>query len=93
MPIDKYGIKIVYDDHQFHTSSWLNVDRGTGFPVYLFNNPSLYPQDSGGTPKSAAAKTWWSNWWNNAIKVNGTDGWTLQLDFLKKIIVHTDELR
>ena len=56
----KYGIKIVYDNHQFHTSSWLNVDRGTGFPVYLFNNPSLYPQDSGGARKSAAAESWWT---------------------------------
>ena len=36
---DKYGIKIVYDNHQFHTSSWLNVDRGTGFPIYLFACP------------------------------------------------------
>ena len=35
---DKYGIKIVYDNHQFHTSSWLNVERGTGFPIYLFND-------------------------------------------------------
>ena len=29
---DKYGIKIIYDNHQFHTSSWLNPQRGTGFP-------------------------------------------------------------
>ena len=84
---DKYGIKVVYDNHQFHTSSWLNVDRGTGFPIYLFNDSLLYEHDSGGAPKSVAAKTWWTNWWNNAIEVNGTDGWTLQLDFLKKIVV------
>ena len=49
---DKYGIKIVYDNHQFHTSSWLNVDRGTGFPIYLFNDSLLYEHDSGGAPKS-----------------------------------------
>ncbi len=88
---DKYGIKIVYDNHQFHTSSWLNAGRGTGFPVYLFNDSLLYEQDSGGAPKSQAAKTWWTNWWNNAIKVNGTDGWTLQLDFLKKIVAVVDK--
>jgi hypothetical protein len=88
---DKHGIKIVYDNHQFHTSSWLNVGRGTGFPVYLFNNSLLYEQDSGGAPKSEAAKTWWNNWWNNAIEVNGTDGWTLQLDFLKKIVSTVDK--
>ena len=33
---DKYGIKVVYDNHQFHTSSWLNAGRGTGFPPYFF---------------------------------------------------------
>ena len=87
---DKYGIKIVYDNHQFHTSSWLNVGRGTGFPIYLFHNSLLYEHDSGGAPKSDAAQTWWTNWWNNAIRVNGTDGWTLQLDFLKKIVTAVD---
>ena len=35
-------------------------------------------------------QTWWTNWWNNAIRVNGTDGWTLQLDFLKKIVTAVD---
>jgi len=88
---DKYGTKVIYDNHQFHTSSWLNTGRGTGFPVYLFNDSLLYKQDSGGAPKSIAAKTWWTNWWNNAIKVNGTDGWTLQLEFLKKIVHVVDK--
>ena len=88
---DKYGIKVVYDNHQFHTSSWLNVDRGTGFPSYFFSNHTLYEQDSGGTPKSAVSRTWWTNWWNNAMTVNGSDGWTLQLDFLKKIVSITDK--
>ena len=89
---DKYGIKVIYDNHQFHTSSWLNVGRGTGFPAYLFNDPVLYKQGSGGTPKSTAAETWWTNWWNRTIKsVNGTDGWTLQEDFLKKIVGTVDK--
>lgn len=87
---DKYGIKIIYDNHQFHTSSWLNVIRGTGFPIYFFHDSLLYEQDSGGAPKSEAAKTWWTNWWNNAIQVNGTEGWTLQLDFLKQIVAAVD---
>ena len=55
MPGDKYGIKIVYDNHQFHTSSWLNVGRGTGFPIYLFDDPLLYEQDSGGAPEKSGA--------------------------------------
>jgi hypothetical protein len=88
---DKYGIKVVYDNHQFHTSSWLNAGRGTGFPPYFFTDHALYEQDSGGTPKSAVSKTWWTNWWNNAMTVNGSDGWTLQLDFLKKIVNITDK--
>ena len=88
---DKYGIKVVYDNHQFHTSSWLNAGRGTGFPPYFFTDRALYEQDSGGTPKSAVSKTWWTNWWNNAMTVNGTDGWTLQLEFLKKIVNITDK--
>jgi hypothetical protein len=88
---DKYGIKVVYDNHQFHTSSWLNAGRGTGFPPYFFTDHALYEQDSGGTPKSAVAQTWWTNWWNNAMTVNGSDGWTLQLDFLKKIVSITDK--
>ena len=53
---DKYGIKVIYDNHQFHTSSWLDVGSGTGFPAYLFNDAVLYKQDSGGIPKSTAAR-------------------------------------
>jgi hypothetical protein len=68
----------------------LNAGRGTGFPPYFFTDHALYEQDSGGTPKSAVSQTWWTNWWNNAMTVNGTDGWTLQLDFLKKIVSITD---
>jgi hypothetical protein len=88
---DKYGIKVVYDNHQFHTSSWLNAGRGTGFPPFFFTDHALYEQDSGGTPKSAVSQTWWTNWWNNAMTVNGSDGWTLQLEFLKKIVSITDK--
>src|SRR6185369_13448922 len=36
-------------------------------------------------------QTWWTNWWNNAITVNGSDGWTLQSDFLKNIVSITDK--
>ena len=48
---DKYGIKVIYDNHQFHTSSWLSAGRGTGFPAYLFNDPLIYKQASGGASK------------------------------------------
>jgi hypothetical protein len=87
---DRYKLKVIYDNHQFHTASWLDVDRGTGFPAYLFNDTTLYKQGSGGTSKSAAAKIWWTNWWNNTITYNGTDGWKLQADFLNKIVKTVD---
>jgi hypothetical protein len=89
---DKYGVKVIYDNHQFHTSSWLNVARGTGFPAFLFNDAILYKQGSGGTPKSTAAENWWTNWWNNRVPgMNGTNGWTLQAEFLGKIVQLVDK--
>ena len=84
---DKYGLKIIYDNHQFHTSSWLNPQRGTGFPNFLFQNNSEYAYGSGGGPKYPSAVAWWTHWWNREITdVNGTDGWTLQSQFLKKVV-------
>jgi hypothetical protein len=90
---DKWGIKVIYDNHQFHTSSWLNPDRGTGFPISFFKSkPALYPYAAGGSPKYEAAKIWWTNWWNRSIKdTNGIDGWTLQANFLKKIVNAVDK--
>src|SRR5919202_2919304 len=89
---DKYGLKVMYDNHQFHTSSWLNNRRGTGFPPSFFENHTiLYPYGSGGGTGYPAAKVWWTNWWNRAIKdVSGVDGWTLQANFLKKIVSTVD---
>ena len=69
---DKYGLKIIYDNHQFHTSSWLNPQRGTGFPNFLFQNNSEYAYGSGGGPKYPSAVAWWTHWWNREITdVNG----------------------
>ena len=84
---DKYNINVMYDNHQFHTSSWFNPQRGTGFPSFLFQNNPAYPPGNGGGPKYTPAKVWWTDWWNRAVKdTNGTDGWTLQVEFFKKII-------
>ncbi len=84
---DKYNINVIYDNHQFHTSSWFNPQRGTGFPSFLFQDNPSYPAGNGGGPKYAPAKAWWTDWWNRAVKdTNGTDGWTLQAEFLKKIV-------
>lgn len=88
---DTYGIKIIYDNHQFHTSSWLNPQRGTGFPSFLFQNNSEYTYGSGGSPFYPSAAAWWTQWWNRGVTdANGTDGWTLQSEFLKKVVSTVD---
>lgn len=88
---DKYGIKVIYDNHQWHTSSWLEK-RGTGFPTSLFaNNSQQYPMNSGGKEGEPVAKLWWSNFWDGTIKdVKGNDAWTLLADFYKKIVAAVD---
>ena len=84
---DKYGIKVIYDNHQFHTSSYLNPQRGNGFPSSLFEGDPKFTYGAGGSPKYEAAKLWWTDWWNRKIRdVNGTDGWVLLYDFLQKIV-------
>jgi hypothetical protein len=91
---DKYNVNVIYDNHQFHTSSWFNPQRGTGFPSFLFQDNPAYPAGNGGGPKYAPAKAWWTDWWNQAVKdTNGTDGWTLQAEFLKKIVGTLDSHR
>ena len=85
---DKIGLKIIYDNHQYHTSNWLDEKRGTGFPSFLFDK-SLYPFDSDVTGSGNFSKLWWTNWWDRyLISQNNTkiDGWALQADFLKTII-------
>jgi len=87
----KWGLKVIYDNHQFHTSSWLNNQRGLGFPVSLFENNPQYVFDSGGAPSRETAKIWWTNWWNRNITDSaGNEGWTLQAEFLKKIVQTVD---
>ena len=87
---DKYGLKIIYDNHQWHTSSWLEV-KATGFPWSLFEGNSKYPRDGGGNTVDKAAQVFWANWWNRSVKdEQGNDGWSLMADFLKKIVLAVD---
>jgi hypothetical protein len=90
---DRYGIKVIYANHQFHTSSWFDENSGIGFPSFLFkSDPSLYKFDSGGTPKSKISAKWWRNWLDRKITDNkGNDGWALQADFLTKIVYTADK--
>ena len=88
---DKWGIKVVYDNHQWHTSSWLDK-RGSGFPSFLFENGHEYKKGVGGNTNDKYAKVWWTDWWNRSVKnTNGTDGWTLLASFLKKIVNTVDK--
>ena len=85
---DKWGLNIIYDNHQFHTSSWFDEKRGTGFPSFLFDK-SLYPVNSGITTSSNFTELWWTNWWNRNLtnqNNNNIDGWNLQANFLKTIV-------
>jgi len=87
---DKYGVKIIYDNHQWHTSSWLE-ERATGFPWSLFQDNSKYSRGGGGNTHDKAAKLFWGDWWDRSVKDNqGKDGWTLMAEFLKKIVLAVD---
>ena len=91
---DKWGIKILYANDQYHTSSWLEPKTATGFPASLFKDNPSYPYGTGGAPgpKDVAAKKWWGDWLNRSVKdANGVDGWTLQAEFLKKIVNTVDK--
>jgi len=83
---DKWGLNIIYDNHQFHTSSWLDENRGTGFPHFLFDK-NIYLYNSETKSSGNATKLWWTNWWDRNIvhENNKTDGWIHQANFLKNI--------
>jgi hypothetical protein len=91
---DRWGIKVLYANDQYHTSSWLEPKTATGFPASLFKDNPAYPYGTGGAPgpKDVAAKKWWSDWLNRSVKdANGVDGWALQAEFLKKIVNTVDK--
>jgi cellulase (glycosyl hydrolase family 5) len=93
---DRYGIKVIYDNDIYHTSSWLDPKSGYGFPSFLFENNPEFPYAGGGGTENATARKWWSEWYNRSLAVVGSsdiknaDGWTLQADFLKKVVSVVD---
>ena len=83
---DRWGIKVLYDNHQWHTSSWLE-SRATGFPSFLFENNPQLEMDSGGNTNDEGASIWWTDWWNRSVKdANGNDGWSLLAGFLTTLV-------
>ena len=86
---DRYGIKVIYDNHQYQTSSWLDPKNGTGFPETLFQNVEdhRYDKGSGGKTHHESSKLWWTNWWDRSIRdSDGAHAWELMSEFLKKIV-------
>ena len=83
---DRWGIKVLYDNHQWHTSSWLE-SRATGFPSFLFESNPQLEMDSGGNTNDEGARIWWTDWWNRSVRdVNGNDGWSLLSGFLTELV-------
>jgi hypothetical protein len=67
---DKWNIKIVYANDQFHISSWLDNLRGYGFPSFLFQDNPDFPRNSGNENQSSYDTTtakWWTDWYNRTI--------------------------
>ena len=89
---DKWKLNIVYTNNQFHISSWLDPTSGYGFPSMLFKNNKNLPYGSGGASDNETAKLWWTSWYNRTVTdLNRNDGWTLQADYLKKIVETVDD--
>ena len=87
---DRWGLKVLYDNHQWHTSSWLEPRGGMGFPSSLFQGSPSYKKGGGGNTADEPAKIWWTDWWNRSVKdTNGSDGWIMLANFLKNVVVHT----
>lgn len=89
---DKTGVKVIYTLDQFRTSSWLDPERGYGFPNSLFEGGQKdYAKGGGGGPGDPVAEEWWTDWFDRAVtNAAGVDGWTLQADFLKAIVNAVD---
>jgi hypothetical protein len=87
---DKWGLKVLYDNHQWHTSSWLE-SRATGFPSFLFEGNPDFEEHSGGNTNDEAARIWWTDWWNRSARdSSGNDGWSLLSEFLTELVTTLD---
>jgi Cellulase (glycosyl hydrolase family 5) len=95
---DKSGIKVIYANDQYYISSWLDQKVGYGFPSSLFkNNIGNFPLGGGGASDTPTARKWWTDWYNRSITTihsnRITDGWTLQAEFLKKVVKTVDHYK
>ena len=79
---DKYGIKCIYDNHQWECSSWIGY--GIGIPNSLISTFSV-KRNAENIPDCRTKKDFWNRWWNRTIKTkDGVDGWNAQLSILER---------
>lgn len=77
----KYKIKVILDNHQWETGSWLGW--GIGFPDSVLG---VYPK-KGGEPNYANVRNFWERFWLRLARdINGVDVWKRMGDFLEGII-------
>ena len=82
---DKYGIKCIYDNHQWECSSW--IGSGIGFPNSLMSNHFEKTSSPESIPSYKAKKNFWDGWWNRNLQtVDGIDGWEAQATFLMDVV-------
>jgi hypothetical protein len=80
---DKYGIKCIYDNHQWECSSWLGW--GIGMPNSIMSH--YYEKRTRNVPDYDSIRDFWNRWWNREIKTaNGVDGWIAQLTYLQEVV-------
>jgi len=74
---------VIFDFHHWFTSSYF-ARAHSGFPSFILEQ---YPVS--GVHKVDAA-SFWEDFWNNSIDVNGEKVWDLQLEFMTAIINKVD---
>lgn len=86
---DTHNIMCIYDNHQWECSSYLGW--GIGFPKSLMStlfqteNPVGNPLEH---PRKSNLEMFWNQWWDRkVVDLEDNDGWDLQKEFLKKIII------
>lgn len=76
---DKYGIKIIYDNHQYNISSYFGAG-GVGFPTAMMQS-IVGPVTAYPTIRDAQ-KAFMRKYWDNSATWNGKSLWDAQADFM-----------
>ncbi|MFQ5940572.1 MAG: glycoside hydrolase family 5 protein [Nitrososphaerales archaeon] len=79
---DRYDICVIFDFHQYRTSSYFGSGQ-SGFPWFLLQN---YAKDD---PMSQ--KSFWADFYDDEIIVDGKSAWDWHVDFITQIIERVDK--